>query len=417
MNTLLPYLLESSLCLVLFFGAWWLLFRREQCFEFSRFYLLGASLLSLLLPLLHISTNSGIVLPDSSTLVAELPGITVSSQETATGGTGLSLWNILFYVYISGLSFGLIRLAYRLFLLSKLQQQQGSIVEYREGIRIVRLSEQFPPFSFFRTLWMGTPGMDPVQEEQIIRHEQAHIRQLHSLDLIWFEVLKAIFWFNPVVYTLRQQIEMLHEYIADRFASEKSNPTDYADLLARQALQNMQPGLVHAFHKAPIIKRLQMIHKPIKHTPMMKYLLTIPVLALAVILVSCEQESASPVAEQPASTTSTPDNSAEEVHTIVEEQPTPVDGMESYFAALADEMQYPEAAKEEGAEGRVFIQFVVNKNGVTEQHKVIKGFREDCDEEALRVVKSLDMPWNPGMQKGERVNVRLVLPVSFKLDD
>ena len=106
----------------------------------------------------------------------------------------------------------------------------------------------------------------------------------------------------------------------------------------------------------------------------------------------------------------------DEVFTIVEQQPVPQGGMESFFKHIAETMSYPESARKMGIQGKVFVKFVVNEYGEITQVEAVKGIGGGCDEAAVEAVKSSE-PWLPGKQKGEAVKVRMVVPVNFKLDD
>ncbi len=104
----------------------------------------------------------------------------------------------------------------------------------------------------------------------------------------------------------------------------------------------------------------------------------------------------------------------DEVFSVVEIPPKPVGGMQSLYAYLGNGIKYPKAAKDNGIEGKVFVQFVVTEFGEITDVKVIKGIGSGCDEEAARVVKAMDQ-WEPGKQRGEAVKVKMVLPISFKI--
>jgi TonB family protein len=105
----------------------------------------------------------------------------------------------------------------------------------------------------------------------------------------------------------------------------------------------------------------------------------------------------------------------ESVYQVVEVQPSPIGGIAALIQKLNENIRYPEEAISKGIEGKVFLQFVVFKDGHIGDIKVLKGLGHGCDEEAVRVLK--EMPaWKPGTQKGERVNVRMSLPINFKLD-
>ena len=77
-------------------------------------------------------------------------------------------------------------------------------------------------------------------------------------------------------------------------------------------------------------------------------------------------------------------------------------------------MKYPNQARRMGIEGRVFVQFVVDKDGQLTEIKAVKGIGAGCDEEAVRVLKSAPK-WKPGKQRGRPVKVRMILPITFKL--
>ncbi|MFZ5971829.1 MAG: TonB family protein [Bacteroidota bacterium] len=106
-----------------------------------------------------------------------------------------------------------------------------------------------------------------------------------------------------------------------------------------------------------------------------------------------------------------------DVFTIVEESATPGLGMEQFYRNIAMEIRYPLEARRKGIEGRVFVEFIVNEDGSVSDHKVIKGIHEDCDLEALRVLLLMNQKWNPGRQNGQFVKQRMVLPITFKLNN
>ena len=105
---------------------------------------------------------------------------------------------------------------------------------------------------------------------------------------------------------------------------------------------------------------------------------------------------------------------ADEIFDIVEDQPTPPGGMSAFYKFVGKSMKYPNQARRMGIEGRVFVQFVVDKDGTLTEIKAVKGIGAGCDEEAVRVLKSAPK-WKPGKQRGRPVKVRMILPITFKL--
>lgn len=105
---------------------------------------------------------------------------------------------------------------------------------------------------------------------------------------------------------------------------------------------------------------------------------------------------------------------ADEIFTIVEDQPEPQGGMSAFYAFVGKQMKYPNQARRMGIEGKVFVQFVVDKDGSITDVQAVKGIGAGCDEEAVRVIKS-SPKWKAGKQRGRPVKVRMILPITFKL--
>ncbi len=99
---------------------------------------------------------------------------------------------------------------------------------------------------------------------------------------------------------------------------------------------------------------------------------------------------------------------------VPEVMPEPKDGLAGFMRYLSKNIKYPEKARRMGVEGRVFVEFIIDKNGKLSNFKVVKGIGSGCDEEAVRVLKKAPN-WNPGLQRGRAVPVKMTLPISFKL--
>jgi len=106
----------------------------------------------------------------------------------------------------------------------------------------------------------------------------------------------------------------------------------------------------------------------------------------------------------------------EEVFTIVEDQPEFPGGMAAFYKYVGDNMDYPSQARRMGIEGRVYVQFVVDKVGNVTEVTAVKGIGAGCDEEAERVLREAPK-FKPGKQRGRAVKVRMVLPIIFKLSN
>lgn len=109
------------------------------------------------------------------------------------------------------------------------------------------------------------------------------------------------------------------------------------------------------------------------------------------------------------------ENAEEKVYNMVDQLPEYPGGIEKLKAFIVENVSYPEEAKKEGIQGKVFVSFTVNKKGEVVDAEVAKGVHTTLDNEAIRVVESMPV-WTPGKEKGKVVNVRYTMPVQFKLD-
>jgi len=138
------------------------------------------------------------------------------------------------------------------------------------------------------------------------------------------------------------------------------------------------------------------------------------VLCMFGLLFSCERSDneSRPIIQDQLSET---EKASEKVFLVVEDMPLPQGGKDAFSEYIDENIKYPETARKAGIEGRVFIQFVVDITGKLSEVIPVKGIGGGCDEEAVRLVRESAI-WNPGKQGGHKVNVRMILPVNFKLN-
>lgn len=109
-----------------------------------------------------------------------------------------------------------------------------------------------------------------------------------------------------------------------------------------------------------------------------------------------------------------PKEEVEEIFTIVEDPASPKGGMAAFYKYVSEKIKYPAQARRMGVEGRVFVEFVIDKDGSITDVKSVKGIGAGCDEEAVRILREAPK-WTPGKQRGKPVKQRMVLPIIFKL--
>ena len=269
--------------------------KKETFFNWNRAYLIGTTLLSLVLPFIKIDSFKNVV---PQNYVFSFPKLGLETQnpiildEVVLQGSNAS-FNFLWYlsmILIVGCILALFYFLYRIMLLLKLVYNNPNIKE--KNIRIVHLLNSKAAFSFFNYVFLGEK-LEASERESILNHELVHIEQKHSWDLLFFELLRVVFWFNPLVYMNQNRVSELHEFIADSKAI-KHNKKQYYENLLSQVFDTKAVSFINPFFKQSLIKkRIIMLQKTkSKQVQLVKYALLIPVVFGMLLYSSCSQEAA-----------------------------------------------------------------------------------------------------------------------------
>ena len=306
------------------------------------------------------------------------------------------------------------------------------------GYTAVFTGKEHGSYSFFNYAFFPNENVSP----EIVRHEMSHIEHHHSIDILFVELMMILQWFNPFIYLYKRELQSLHEYMADRdVVATGIDKQNYMMLILQQCTAVDFSNMSNNFSFLLTKKRIKMITQSKKAKGVViKALLTLPLFAL-LLFANCksnEQEGTSEKkvadatenieatktvgeANTPAVTDDSEfiiddtefDNSDIELG-AVEVMPGYPGGINAMYDFIQKNLKYPESAKEKGLEGRVFIGFVVEKDGSLSSFQVLRGVSEDIDAEALRVLKMMPK-WKPGIQDGKPVRVQYTMPFNFKL--
>ena len=404
MAELMIYLFKVSVCMILLYGIYVLTLRKETHFHFNRVYLLFSIIISLTLPILDVplySSNPG------TRFSGILQTIQVGSYAVFIVKNSTSFSYFITLIYFAGLIILSIRFIARLISLVLLRRQ--CMIEKKNGFYLALCKKDIAPFSFFHTIFIDEKMLNHEQLDQIIIHETIHLRQLHSLDVVFAEILCLLTWFNPVSWMIKAALKETHEYLADSGVHE-SGFTEYFLLLTRNVV-GLQLGLANNFNKSLTLKRLNMMKKTrSSRFSMLKALLVLPVVALLFITFSCGKKG-----DELKSQFSTATKRNDKQVNIASKMPEFPGGQAAMTKYLIDNVKYPEAAKKNGIEGIVYVGFIVTKNGKLDKIMVrSKEVNLMLAAEAIRVV-SLMPKWIPGENNGVPVDVELTLPIYFKL--
>lgn len=408
MTPWLNYFLEANLSLCFLLLLYRLLLWRQTAFMPQRWMLLGATVVSILVPLWHTgATRTGFAVGNVMP-TAWLEVVTVGIQTTPSPA-GPDVWLSILWLYRAGVAFFLMRLLFRVWQLVRLARQHRPTDQYH-GTPVVVLPAPYTTFSFFGRIFLGSEGAMPHAREWVLRHEHVHVRQYHSLDILWIYILQAIFWVNPALVIYKRLLTELHEFEADARSAADSEVREYCSLLAKVALASADVPIAHSFSHSFILKRINMIktHKTGLSTPRVA-MLTLCATAFCYFIVSSEQVVAQQ--QKPAQQEVSPSH---EVMEVVDEMPVYYqNGMQGLYTFLGENIKYPAEDRKNKIEGTVFVSFVVEKDGNVSGANVQKGVSPGLDGEALRVAKLTR--WTPGKAGGKIVRSRMVLPIKYIL--
>jgi beta-lactamase regulating signal transducer with metallopeptidase domain len=287
------YILESGIGLLVFYGIYYFLLRKETFFQLNRAYLLLTALASILIPLAHVSLPAVEVMSGPTTVEETfieptyLPELVQQWHDTAPvvwepleavqPAPGFTFGQLLWLVYSIGIAVMSFRFFQKFSVLNRLIRTAKK--SRKKGYTLVT-TKNVQAASFLGYLFWNE---EQAEDEMILQHELVHIRQRHSLDVLLMEALVILLWFNPLVYWYRKAVKEVHEYIADYEVARKHSPYAYACLLVQSQKNKLEPPLFNTFHSF-IKKRLLMLHnQPSSNWRLMKYLITMPILAALII--------------------------------------------------------------------------------------------------------------------------------------
>ena len=281
MGMFFVYMLKSSVCLALFYLFYRLLLSKETFHRFNRLALLGVLAFSCLLPLVEVALQNPVeteVLLEELMLVPEAePSVVLEEAPVPFPWKALVL-----LVYVLGILFFLGRHIWSLARMCRLLRTSRR-EKMPEGITLFVHNEKVAPFSWMKTIVLSEKDMQE-SGDAILTHERAHIKNLHSWDLLLAEVCIFFQWFNPAAWLLKQELQTIHEYEADEWVINNGiDAKTYQLLIIKKAVGARLYSIANSFNHSSLKKRITMMIKK-KSNPWarLKYLYVLPLAAVAV---------------------------------------------------------------------------------------------------------------------------------------
>ncbi len=411
------FIYQYKLFLNLFFMylIYFLFLKNETNFKLNRFYLIFSVLFSLVIPFLNFET----FIENENIFNFNLNEIDISKKNFTQNEAFFNEFDIIFLIYFLISFIFFFFLMKEIFFIKKIIYK-NKVIKLKK-INFVLLDKKSSSFSFFNYLFISKDIFSDIKKSKIVLHEKVHIKQFHSLDLLFLEVLKIIFWFNPLIYLYKKSISEVHEYLADDGVLKKTkNSVSYKRLILEEVFYSNY-NIANYFNQLTIKNRLVMMTK-IKSSEKSKFkiLFALPVLIVLFIFSACSEN-----------------DKIIDKNTIIYqldevEQPRYSEEMENDgFIYVSDQLKkyirYPKKEKEAGLQADVLLSFIVWKDGSVQNVKVIRAFHLDNENqidsvvevsqafknEAIRLTKNLK--FTPARNHGENVNVITGFCVKFRL--
>ena len=433
MSSIFIYLLELNIALLILYAAYKIFFERDKNFTVRRIYLLGALVLPFFLPLVPEALRMSVhkFAPVSFSL-EEITIYAGAPSETASGT--FSFATLIMIIYLLILGFGIAKLGFQLWGIIRAIFRSERL---EAGGKTVLSNSHLHASSFFGYIFIDPSAVRESSFGHILEHEQIHSREWHSIDRIMVELFVMINWFNPVAWLIRKSVIENLEYLAD--STVISRGTDSVKYQLSILNQYIGSASITNQFSSQIKNRINMLNKDYKLGSRWKLTLIFPFICIAFIAISCSDKESSALKTDALKSA----EAENKIYYEVDEMPT-VNGEDPvifFRKYITENVTYPEQAKENSVTGKIFVKFVVRRDGTIEiptpeeiaavegipiNEVVVVGYRPVDEnaptanekdirllkQEAIRVVTSSPQ-WEPGKVDGKPVDVMFTFPINF----
>ncbi|MBL0883383.1 MAG: N-acetylmuramoyl-L-alanine amidase [Chitinophagaceae bacterium] len=280
------YFLQVLLCSAIMMGYYWVVLRNKRFHQYNRFYLLSVAILSWIIPLIKIQwTNS---FGDNEQVIRFLTVVADNNTElesvVRSKGFHWGTESLISLLYFSVGIFLLMTMLHALYRIYQLLKKNPC--RQIEDIFLIITQAKGTPFSFFRYIfWNDEIDIRSASGKQILQHELTHVQQRHSVDKMLIQLILVAGWFNPFFWLVKKEMDMIHEFIADKQSVRDGDTAALAKMLLTAVYPQQQFELTHPFFFSPIKRRLQMLtnHKNPRFS-YLRRLVALPLLAVLIVL-------------------------------------------------------------------------------------------------------------------------------------
>lgn len=459
---MIAFFIKSAIALSVFLVFYYLILEREKMHQFNRFYLLFSIVISLVIPFVSFEIIKEIPVNFSNQISIGQAGIMHQVAEK-TDYKLIFLWSLYgFVTLILAIRFG--RNVWSIISKSKI----NPIINFKKS-KLVLVDEKILPHTFLNYIFINADDYKNRNiEEELYTHELVHVTQKHTFDILFVEFLKTIFWFNPIFLWYKKAIQLNHEFLADQeIVQTYNNVPFYQNLLLRTGSGHQTIYLASNLNYLVTKKRLIMMTKRTsKNIAFLKKIAIVPVVLVLTAFLCVKTIAQSSKVEMKTDTVKKlsskmdvvfkdekkniilkkdyaeltdeqkrripppppPPSALKNAPALKEQeglkvsydttgvkQPQFPGGITEFYKFIGKNFKMPAEVSKNKIEGKVFMEFMVEKDGSLSEFKEIKGLGYGLGDEATRVLK-LSPKWIPASKDGQPVRVSYSLPISIKSD-
>jgi beta-lactamase regulating signal transducer with metallopeptidase domain len=298
MPAIFLYMLKLSISLGVVYIFYHFILRKLTFYNNNRWYLLLYTGICFFVPFININPVLERIQWTDSQVIEWVPVVSekiYSGSETpgtVSSAASVSFWTLSEWLLLAGITFMLLRLLFQLFSFYRMKRRAQYISG--DSIKLFRVKEQIIPFSFGNSVFIN-PDLHNEQElQEIIRHEFVHVRQKHTIDIVWGEIVCLLNWYNPFAWLLKSSMRQNLEFIADHKVLENGFDKKEYQYLLLKVIGNHQFSIASPFNFSSLKKRIAMMNKlKSARLNLVRFLFVLPL--AAVLLLAFRQRDSNPV--------------------------------------------------------------------------------------------------------------------------
>lgn len=400
------YLLKSGILLFIFLAIYKLWLENEKTFHFNRAYLLLSIVFSLVVPL-HLISIQRISKIDLITIQLDTIIIRSSDKVLASNNSDMLLFYLLGILYFVVALLLSVRFFLNVFsYCTKIKNK----AQFINNDKIVLIQDSILPHSFWNTIFINKDDFESGKiPSEVFVHEKAHLKQKHTLDILFIEILQIIFWFNPLLILYKKAIKLNHEFLADEVVNDQfKSVSTYQKLLLSFASNDKNNYLASTINYLVTKKRLLMMTKKQSSPRTIVKVFAIGVVYSLILFVFSSKINASEINDNDFHIRKEKNDTNSEI-----KDPEFPGGLVEFYKFVGQRYKIPEKAIFKDLNVKIYTEFMIEKDGSLSEFKIVKDAGLGLGDEAIRVLR-LSPKWIPGSKNGKPIRVLYSLPITIQ---